>query len=260
MNRDTQPQEITSRKNPLVAELRRLAEDRAYRRETGRCLGQGRKLLEEALQNGFVPDLLLYGGVQPELPAGVRAFRASEELLAYISPMKSAPELLFSCPLQREVGQPAGRLLLAEALQDPGNVGTMIRTAAAFGFDGLLLVGACADPWGPKAVRASMGGVFRLRIWEYSTAEEAVAKLRALRIPLYAAALAEETETAGEFAFPPALALAVGNEGHGLGSELLRAADAVIRIPMEPGAESLNAAAAAAVLMWEVYRGRQQHG
>ena len=245
---------ITSRRNPLVAELRRLAGEKSARREAGLLLGQGHKLLTEALAAGLMPDTVLTAEEAPDMPEGVRCCAVTEELLAYISPMKSAPELIFTAPIPEETGPVWGRVLLAEEMQDPGNVGTMIRTAAAFGFDGILLAGACADPWSPKAVRSSMGAVFRLKIWERSSTEEALEELREEGLPLYAAALAQHTERAGVFRFPERFALAVGNEGHGLSDQVLRAAEKIVRIPMAPGAESLNAAAAAAVLMWESYR------
>ena len=247
---------ITSRHNPIVTAFRRLAGEREERRSQGMFLGQGHKLLTEAIQNHAPVDTVLYCENAPSVPEGVRLQPVSSDILAYVSPMKSAPELLFSCRLPAEEASLRGRILLAENMQDPGNVGTMIRTAAAFGFDGVLLAGACADPWGPKAVRASMGAVFRLAIREEADTERAAALLHEANIPIYAAALSEENLTAGRFPFPEAMALAIGNEGHGLSDALLQAADHVVRIPMAPGAESLNAAAAAAVLMWETYRGR----
>jgi TrmH family RNA methyltransferase len=171
--------------------------------------------------------------------------------------MKTAPELLFVCRVPDAGPVEGDRLLLAEDLQDPGNVGTLIRTANAFGFDGVILAGACADPFGPKAVRASMGAVFRRRVWTMSSGE-AILALKEKGVPLVAAALRADAETLGKWEFPQRLALAIGNEGHGLSAEMLEAADRVVRIPMEPGAESLNAGAAAAVLLWEVYRRREE--
>ena len=246
---------ITSRKNPVIMEYRKLAADRAYRAAQNACLGQGRKLLDEAIGAGRTIVSVLTTEPLQDLEDSVRQFRVSPELLDYVSPMKSAPEVLFVCRLP-EMGPVSGdRILVAEDMQDPGNVGTLIRTANAFGFDGVLLAGACADPFGPKAVRASMGAVFRRRVWSLSV-RETVETLRELGLPLIAAALREDAKTVGEYPFPPRLALAVGNEGHGLSAEMLNAAEIVLRIPMEAGAESLNAAAAAAVLLWEVYRGR----
>ncbi len=245
---------ITSRKNPVVARFRLLAGERNARREAGLLLGQGHKLLEEALAAGRKPAEILYCGEAPAAPTETRLYAAAPELLAWVSPMKSAPELLFTLPIPPEPDALKGRILLAEDMQDPGNVGTLIRTAAAFGFDGVLLSGACADPWGPKAVRASMGGVFRLGIRERTDPAEAMKELAAAGLPVYAAALAVPSERAGRLRFPPAFALAIGNEGHGLRPETISAAEKLVRIPMAPGAESLNAAAAAAVLMWEAFR------
>ena len=247
---------ITSRKNPAILEYRRLAADRAYRAAQSLCLGQGSKLLGEALAAGRTVASVLTAEPLEDLDPSIRQYIAAPELLAYVSPMKSAPELLFACRVPEPGPVTGSRLLLAEDMQDPGNVGTLIRTANAFGMDGVILAGACADPYGPKAVRASMGAVFRLPVWTLSAAG-ALEALREQGIPLIAAALREDSAEAGTFVFPRRLALAIGNEGHGLSPELLSAADTVLRIPMEPGAESLNAAAAAAVLLWEVYRNRE---
>lgn len=247
---------ITSRKNPVIAEYRRIASDRSSRGENRSCLGQGRKLLEEALAAGLTPESVMSAEPVEGLDPSVIRYQVTPELLDYVSPMKSAPELLFVCRLPDPGPVEGKRLLLAENLQDPGNVGTLIRTANAFGFDGVILAGACADPCGPKAVRASMGAVFRRRVWTM-TSTEAIRALKERKIPLIAAALRADAVTAGEYAFPARLALAIGNEGHGLSDEMLAAADGVVRIPMEPGAESLNAGAAAAVLLWEVYRRRE---
>ncbi len=246
---------ITSRKNPVIGEYRRLAADRGFRLETRSCMGQGRKLLEEALDAGLALDSVMSAGPVEGLAPSVALYQVTPELLGYVSPMKSAPELLFVCRIPEPGPVEGNRLLLAEDLQDPGNVGTLIRTAKAFGIDGVLLTGACADPFGPKAVRASMGAVFRLKVWTMPSGE-AIRALRERGIPLIAAALREDAQTVGKYGFPSRLALAIGNEGHGLSAEMLEAADQVVRIPMEPGAESLNAGAAAAVLLWEVYRRR----
>ena len=246
---------ITSRKNPVIGEYRRLAAERAYRAEMRSCLGQGRKLLDEALDAGLQVNSVMSAEPVEGLDPSVSRYLVKPELLDYISPMKSAPELLFVCRIPEPGPVDGARLLLAEDLQDPGNVGTLIRTANAFGFDGIILAGACADPFGPKAVRASMGAVFRRKVWMLPS-DKAIGELKKQEIPLIAAALRADAVTAGEYAFPDRLALAIGNEGHGLSAEMLAAADRVVRIPMEPGAESLNAGAAAAVLLWEVYRRR----
>ena len=131
-------------------------------------------------------------------------------------------------------------------------MGTILRTADALFCDGLLLVGGCADPWQPKAVRASMGAVLRCPVWSY-TAEEAKGLLSRSGIPLYGAALRRDTLDARAIPEGKA-AIAIGSEGRGLSAEMLALCDATARIPMAEHCESLNAAAAAAVLLWELAR------
>jgi TrmH family RNA methyltransferase len=141
-------------------------------------------------------------------------------------------------------------VIVLENVQDPGNVGTVLRTADAFGMDLVVLCGACADPYNPKTVRASMGAVFRQPVARTDTAG-----LQALLggLPLYGAALAEDA--ADIRALPKTgLAVAVGNEGGGLTPELLSLCRGTAIIPMRPQTESLNAGVAAAVIMWEMVR------
>ena len=144
------------------------------------------------------------------------------------------------------------RYALLDGVQDPGNVGTILRTADALFADGLLLVNGCADPWQPKAIRASMGAVLRCPVWP---CEAAAAKELLWRsgIPLYGAALRQDTLDARSMAEGKA-AVAIGSEGRGLSREVLALCDATVRIPMAEHCESLNAAAAAAVLLWELAR------
>jgi TrmH family RNA methyltransferase len=238
---------IKSRKNPLVLHMRRLAADKAYREETGLYLCQGEKLLNEALENKTAIKEIIYSGDKPVFASGASAHEAAYEILEYISPFQSAPELVFSCPIPAYAPLPeSGRAIIIENLQDPGNVGTIMRTAAAFGFKTVILAGDCADPYNPKTVRAAMGAVFKLDICRVRT--EA---LRKLSLPIYAAALGYDSVQLNKIDLPQSLAFAVGNEGRGLSPELMSISDKTVKIPMEAGCESLNAAVAASVLMWE---------
>jgi TrmH family RNA methyltransferase len=137
-------------------------------------------------------------------------------------------------------------------VQDPGNVGTVIRTAAALGTELVILVGGCADPFGPKAVRAAMGALFRQRVLELDLAALSE-RLRAWDLPLFGAALSASARDLRESDVSCA-AVAVGNEGRGLSDAMLSLCEGEIIIPMAPGSESLNAAVAAAVVMWEARR------
>ena len=144
------------------------------------------------------------------------------------------------------------RWLVLDGVQDPGNVGTVWRTADAFGADGLLLCNGCADPWNPKTVRATMGAVFRLSVYE-GTLKDAAERLAAASVPLYAAALGEDTQDIRDVPLEKA-AVIIGSEGRGVSDEALLLSQKTVRIPMRARCESLNAAVAASVVLWEMAR------
>ena len=146
-------------------------------------------------------------------------------------------------------------LIALDGVQDPGNVGTVLRTLDAFDADGLFLLPGCADVYSPKTMRASMGAVFRRPVWT-CTGQELHTLLCRSGIPLYGAALRADTMDARAVELSRA-AVAIGSEGRGLTEELLALCDGTVRIPMSPRCESLNAAVAASVLLWEAYRGEE---
>ena len=249
---------ITSRKNPLLMKIRRLASGGSRdRREAGEFLGDGTKLLEEALKWGAdLTAVAVSDGVDlPELPAGVRAVRVPRDVMESISPMKTPQGALFlaalpdTAPPEKLTGR---RYLVLDGVQDPGNVGTIWRTADALGADGLLLVNGCADPYGPKAVRASMGACFRLPVYE-TDVDRLCAILERSRLSLSATALREDTVSL-ERAELSRGAVVIGSEGRGVSPALLARCGQTIKIPMRERCESLNAAAAAAIVLWEMAR------
>ena len=139
-----------------------------------------------------------------------------------------------------------------ENVQDPGNVGTILRTADAFDCDGVFIVNACADPYSPKTARATMGAVFRRDVYQ-CTADELCALLQKSNLPLYGTALRNDTVSLRDAELSRA-AVAIGSEGRGLSAEILSKCEKTIKIPMSPRCESLNAAVAASVVLWEMYR------
>ena len=143
-------------------------------------------------------------------------------------------------------------MLLLEEIQDPGNVGTILRTADAFDIDALILLEGCADVYAPKTVRASMGAVFRQNVLRMTRAD-AVAACRAQGLPLFGAALSPRAQDLRKLNLDRS-AVAIGSEGHGLSEDLLRQCDGELIIPMSGEAESLNAGIAAAIVMWEMCR------
>lgn len=248
---------ITGRANPLCTHLRKLAASAAYRRKAGEFLCDSPKLLAEALLWGAELRTVVCTdpSVLPPLPGGVRAVWVPEDLMGTLSPAKTPQGVLSVCaipdrPLPRALT--GRRYAVLDNVQDPGNVGTILRTADAFGADGLFLLNGCADPYGPKTVRASMGAVFRCPAWA-CTLEELTALLKAGGLPLYGAALRDDTADVRR-ADLTRCALAIGSEGRGLSEETLAACDLTVKIPMSEHCESLNAAAAAAVLLWEAAR------
>ena len=253
MNAET----ITSRQNPLMTHLRKLASSRSYRKKSGEYLCDGTKLLAEALKWGAeVKTAVFSEGVDiPPLPDGVRAVRVSEELMRAVSPMETPQGALFTVALP-EVQLPetlSGKhYLVLDGVQDPGNVGTILRTADAFDCDGVFLVNACADLYNPKTARATMGAIFRREAYTV-TAEELFVLLRKSGVPLYGTALRDDTVPLAEANLARA-AVAIGSEGRGLSQQVLDECAKTLKIPMDPRCESLNAAIAATVVLWEMYR------
>lgn len=246
---------ITSRHNPLMGHIRKLVGSAAYRWETGEFLCDSPKLLQEALLWQAEITAVVTISPLPRLPEHIRQVQVPEDVMASISPVKTPQGVLFTCrlpqaPLPRSLT--GRRYVLLDGVQDPGNVGTILRTLDAFDADGLLLTGGCADPYGWKAVRSSMGAVFRRPIYS-GTPEELAALLHRSSLPLYGAALREDTVDARQADYTRCV-LAIGSEGRGLSREVLDLCDQTIRIPMSDRCESLNAAIAAAVLLWESWR------
>lgn len=254
---------ITSRHNPLCQHIRKLGRDRKYRRSQGQFLAEGDKLAAEALRWGACVDVvILTEGTPPpkELPAGVRLAEVPPALMEALSTVDSPQHMLAVCavpPTALPEGVLGGVLVL-DGVQDPGNVGTIWRTADAFGAAGLFLVNGCADPFSPKTVRSTMGACFRLPVWE-GELDQAAALLRAGGVSLYAAALGEETWDIRDLDLTAA-AVIIGSEGRGVSSQGLALSEKTVKIPMTDRCESLNAAAAAAVVLWEMARGRLSPG
>ena len=248
---------ITSRTNPLCTHLRKLAASASYRRDCGEFLCDSPKLLGEALLWGAALHTVVCTdpSALPDLPVAVRQVQVPPDLMKSLSPAQTPQGILAVCGLP----DPAlpetlegRRYVVLDGVQDPGNVGTILRTADAFSADGLFLVNACADLYNPKTVRATMGAVFRCPVWACGLRE-----LRALLaksgLSLYGAALRADTVDVRRADFSRC-AVAIGSEGKGLSAEMLAACDLTLKIPMSDHCESLNAAAAAAVLLWEAAR------
>ncbi|MBQ9662482.1 MAG: RNA methyltransferase [Oscillospiraceae bacterium] len=247
-------EELKSRQSAVIRQIRSLSREAEARRAGGLFLCDGEKLLKEALRSDAEICQVLWKQQRAErYPAFEREYLLPEDLFDYVSPMKNSPGPLFTVRIP-EIG-PCGETktaLLLEEIQDPGNLGTILRTADAFNVDTVLLLEGCADLYAPKTVRATMGAIFRQQALQMSR-QEAVRFCRERGMPVYAAALSDRAQDLRTLDLSRA-AVAIGSEGHGLSRELKELCDGEVIIPMGGEAESLNAAVAAAIVMWEMCR------
>ena len=244
-------QRITSRKNPLLQQVKKLLSSRKAREEAGLFAADGVKLLAEAVR--WYPGMdtvILSDGVHADVPESVRLFRVPEDVMASISPMESPQGALFLCRLpEKKTYAPTPGCLLLDGIQDPGNLGTILRTADALDIPVTLLEG-CADPYSPKTVRASMGAVFRTQPVKADWAEVRAA-CGVAGIPVAVTALSQRAKDLRN-ADLRGMAVVIGSEGQGVHREILESADGELIIPMNKRCESLNAAVAAAIVMWQM--------
>lgn len=253
---------IESRENALVKRMVRLSGDRKYRRDTQEMVCEGGKMLEEALLSEVeIHDILIADNAEVSTEylhqaqqQGAKLHTCPNSLMQKISNVKTPQGILFSCerPVTQLETLQGDRFMVLEGLQDPGNLGTIIRTADAFALDGIVLCEGCVDATSPKVIRATMGAAFRLPIAAASL-EETVAYFKEKQIPLYATALSEHSIPLTAVALNRAAVL-IGNEGRGISKKAASLSDQLIIIPMEGRAESLNASVAASIIMYEMSR------
>jgi TrmH family RNA methyltransferase len=255
---------ITGFSNPTVKFLRSLREKKLRRRE-GKFLAEGLRLLTDARESGMLPEMLVMASGRAPHPlldeleaavaaAGGEVVEMDEAILAKVTG-KDNPQALagvfaeFDTQLAMIERATAGIWLVAQALRDPGNLGTMLRTGDAVGAGGLILIDDCADPFSVEAVRASMGAIFTQRLAQ-ARWEEFLPWLRSGAGQLVAASLRDPTDYR-EAVYQAPCFLLVGNESQGLPAAYEAECDLRVTIPMRGRADSLNAAVAGAVLAYE---------
>ena len=242
---------ITSRKNPLLQQVKKLLSSRKEREAAGLFVADGTKLLQEAVR--WWPGLdtvIVSQGVEADVPEGVRLVEVPKDVMESISPMQTPQGALFLCRLpEQKAFTPKAGMLLLDGIQDPGNIGTILRTADALQIPVALLEG-CADPYSHKVVRSSMGAVFRTEVVQ-TTWAEAKAACADAGIPVGVTALNDSAKDLRESPLHT-MAVVIGSEGQGVRQEILDCAEHSLIIPMNPNCESLNAAIAAAIVMWQM--------
>lgn len=251
---------ITSMHNPRVQALRELQRPKG-RREMGLFLCEGAKMVREALALGLCRTLIVEESRHEEYvreieaceQAGGEALLVPLPVMRAVSEAKTPQGIACTAAILPEPERFSGRRLVAlDGVQDPGNVGTILRTADAAGFDGALLSGACADLYSAKTLRATMGSVFRLPTRRTNDLPTALAQLREAGY----AVVATELGGADFYTYCPheQAVLVIGSEGHGVSPQVRAVATHHLALPMRGGAESLNAAVAAGIMIYEMAR------
>jgi len=245
---------ITSLKNPKI-QLWKALKDRKGRRETGCFLVEGRKMVEEALASTFPVEMVLMDSdrmAEFDLPPHTPVTTMPPHVLAAVCDTKT-PQGIAAVVRMQEPPALGSRLVALDGVQDPGNVGTILRTADAAGFDGVLLSQQCADVFSPKVLRATMGSIFRMAI---SVTDDLPGALEALKAQ-GCSVISSQLDGTPFYSREPVgdrFALVIGSEGNGVTDEVKAVATHRVKLPMRGGAESLNAAVAAGIMMYELTR------
>ncbi|WP_099221444.1 TrmH family RNA methyltransferase [Listeria costaricensis] len=245
---------IQSTKNERIKQLRKL-QMKKEREATGTYLIEGFHLVEEALkQDGLVQELLALPEIDlQEAPfdQATKITRISREVAHFISETKSEQGIFAVVKMtEPSIMMLNGKkLLLVDRVQDPGNIGTLIRTADAAGYDAVVLGAGSADLYNPKVIRSAQGSHFHLPVLS-GNLHEWVEQLKEEDVPVYGAILDQEARSFEELPKQTTLALMVGNEGQGIDPELIRKVTAGVYIPIYGASESLNVGVAAGILMY----------
>jgi RNA methyltransferase, TrmH family len=253
-------QTITSLRNPTVLSAKAL-QDKFARDESGLFLCEGEHMVGEAMQNAqkdvrvlFVQDSKLeqYSALVTRATQA-ECYTVPGQVLAALSQVKAQQGIaaVVSQPPRATLETLGSRVVLLENVQDPGNVGTILRTADASGFSACILTAGSADPFSPKALRATMGSVFRVPVAVLESATQAVLQLKESGYAVLACAL-DGDDFYARGPLPQKVCLIIGNEGAGITPQTQAQATMRYRLPMRGGAESLNAAVAAAIFMYEI--------
>lgn len=253
---------LTSRENPIIKQYRKLAQSRKEREAAGLFVMEGTRLCCDAAKCGIVIEALLVSEegeryadkLAPLIAATKRCYSIRDSLACYLSDTEH-PQGVFAIgkiPTPSWELPDKGCCILLDTIQDPGNLGTIIRTAESMGIDMLILSPQCPDCYSPKVVRSTMGSCFRQNILRVESLRETIASLQQSGMICYAATLTPEAIPLQKLPQTGFLGIVIGNEGNGVSSEVVEQCTGQVYIPMSGSAESLNAAIAAALCMWQI--------
>jgi TrmH family RNA methyltransferase len=259
-------QKITSRNNEFIKDTVKLS-DRKKRTESSKFCFEGKKLFEEAINHSLPIEALIvredvldeYADRNFDFPVfSVTAdvyekisFEKSPEGVFCVSKALDKLHILYIIYKGRLFDSPT---VILDGIRDPGNLGTILRTAAAFGCQNVIMSEDCADIYNPKTIRASMGAVFHQPTVRVKDLPATISALKQNGLEIYCAALDKNAVSVKNIKIDKNTAFVIGNEGSGIRREVIESAGETAIIPMEAGTESLNAASAATVLLWELYK------
>lgn len=265
-------QYISSKSNALIVRLSKL-KDKKYRRAEGLFRFDGIKLFYEAMNFGAPVEYVLvsegssdkYCSEVDKINDSAKRFIVSDDAFSKLTDEQSPEGIITVCSeldnitkasdyISLAQGVFGKRVIMLESVRDVGNMGTIIRSARAFGIDALVISSDCADLYNSKTVRGAMGALFTQRITIVDSMPDAIEALRNNGTRVFAAALDNNAKKLGSFELVRGDAIVIGNEGHGLSREVIDACNECVIIPMEADSESLNASIAASVCMWELYK------
>lgn len=254
--------EIVSCDNALIKSYSALR-DRKAREKERLFIFEGHKLYTEAKENGVTPVSVLFTRSAleryPFLEREDRGILVSDRVYAKLTEDRAPEGVATVCeylPSHAEYKRPEGKtLLFLCGIRDPGNVGTILRTAKAFGYPDVVMTSDCADVYSGKTIRASMGAVFTSKTYRADDITKAIEDYRRASYKVYATVLSDRAEPLNNVRTENAV-FVLGNEGHGLDKRVSDACSGDVIIPMKAGTESLNVSSAATVILWEAFRGR----
>ncbi len=258
---------ITAKDNPAVKHYKRLRDQKKARRAENLFVIEGLRIACDALQKiGCVQQLFVTDSAWEkhgdlllrEMQETGKLIHISDAVGDVMTDTEHTQGIFAVCHMPErkplaEVLKQQGRYLVLCNLQDPGNMGMILRTADALGVDAVLTCGSC-ELYSPKVVRATMGSVFRVPVFDVSDAQELLELLHENEIHTYAAVPAKSAVPLPKCSFSDGCAVWIGNEGNGLPADVIEACGTAVTIPMQGGPESLNAAMAAGILMWEMMK------
>lgn len=255
--------EITSRKNNLIIQASQL-EDKKFRDKQKLFCAEGYKLLEEAINAKMKIERIFFTKSALDKYSALisasgcdKLYLVSEEVYNKLS-SEQAPQGIVSSIKLPELCVPelcdiqAGGFIILDSVQNPQNLGAVIRCAYSLGVKKIVLTSGCADTFGPKAVRAAMGAVFKSQLFYVPEACQIAKALKECGLRTFCTCLERDSAKLGGFEFLPTDSIVIGNEGHGVSLQTRLSCTNTVFIPMVNGAESLNAATAAAITIWEM--------